>query len=247
MTGNPTVVLIMIIAVAFMISLSKGGLGGMLGALATPMMALVMPANQVLGLLLPFMLLADVFAVALHWRKWNGRLVWLLTPGAVVGVTIGTFFIANAPTNVLKIGLAVIALVFVVYKIFEKRLLAAVQYKERSWHGWLAGTAGGFASSLAHSGGPPISIYLMLQDVTPGVFIATAVLFFAILNWIKVPYYLYIGLFDFQRLWQIAWIAPIVPLGAWLGSWMATKISKEVFDTIIVVLLAVTALLLLFT
>lgn len=247
MTGNPTVVLIMIIAVAFMISLSKGGLGGMLGALATPMMALVMPANQVLGLLLPFMLLADVFAVALHWRKWNGRLVWLLTPGAVVGVTIGTFFIANAPTNVLKIGLAVIALVFVVYKIFEKRLLAAVQYKERSWHGWLAGTAGGFASSLAHSGGPPISIYLMLQDVTPGVFIATAVLFFAILNWIKVPYYLYIGLFDFQRLWQIAWITPIVPLGAWLGSWMATKISKEVFDTIIVVLLAVTALLLLFT
>jgi uncharacterized membrane protein YfcA len=246
MTNNPTVVLIMIIFVAFMISLSKGGLGGMLGALATPMMALVMPANQVLGLLLPFMLLADVFAVALHWRKWNGRLVWLLTPGAILGVTIGTFFIANAPTNVLKIGLAIISLLFVVYKIFEKRLLAAVQYKERSWHGWLAGTAGGFASSLAHSGGPPISIYLMLQDVTPSVFIATAVLFFAILNWIKVPYYLYVHLFDFQRLWHLAWITPIVPLGAWLGSWMAKKISKEVFDTIIVVLLTVTALLLIF-
>lgn len=247
MMGNPTVVLIMIVFVIFMISLSKGGLGGMLGALATPMMALVMPANQVLGLLLPFMLLADVFAVALHWRKWNGRLVWLLTPGAVVGVTIGTFFIANAPTNVLKIGLAIIALVFVVYKLFEKRLLASLHYQERNWHGWLAGTAGGFASSLAHSGGPPISIYLMLQEVTPSVFIATAVLFFAILNWIKVPYYLYIHLFDFQRLWQLAWIAPIVPMGAWLGSWMATKISKEVFDTIIVVLLAVTALLLIFT
>jgi uncharacterized membrane protein YfcA len=246
MTNNPTVVLIMVIFVAFMISLSKGGLGGMLGALATPMMALVMPANQVLGLLLPFMLLADVFAVALHWRKWNGRLVWLLTPGAIIGVTTGTFFIANAPTNVLKIGLALISLVFVVYKIFEKRLLAAVQYKEHSWHGWLAGTAGGFASSLAHSGGPPISIYLMLQDVTPSVFIATAVLFFAILNWIKVPYYLYIHLFDFQRLWHLAWIAPIVPVGAWLGSWMAKKISKEVFDTIIVVLLTVTALLLIF-
>ena len=87
----------------------------------------------------------------------------------------------------------------------------------------------------------------MLQDVTPNVFVATSVLFFAILNWIKVPYYLYIHLFDFQRLWQIAWIAPIVPLGAWFGCWMAAKISKEVFDGIIVALLAVTALLLIFS
>jgi uncharacterized membrane protein YfcA len=247
MNSNPAVVLIMIIFVAFMISLSKGGLGGMLGALATPMMVLVMPANQVLGLLLPIMLLADVFAIALHWRKWNGRLVWLLTPGAVIGVTIGTYFIANAPSNVLKIGLAAIALVFVIYKLIEKRLLASLKYKSRTWHGWLAGTTAGFASSLAHSGGPPISIYLMLQDVTPNVFISTSVLFFAILNWIKVPYYLYIHLFDFQRLWQIAWIAPIVPIGAWFGSWMATKISREVFDGIIVALLAITALLLIFS
>jgi uncharacterized membrane protein YfcA len=246
MTTNPTMVLIVIVFVTFMISLSKGGLGGMLGALATPMMALVMPANQVLGLLLPIMLLADAFAVALHWRKWNGRLVWLLTPGAVVGVTIGTFFIANAPTNVLRFGLAVIALSFVGYKLIEKRLLASLKYQERTWHGWLAGTTAGFASSLAHSGGPPISIYLMLQEVTPAVFISTAVLFFAILNWIKVPYYLYIHLFDFKRLWEIAWIAPIVPLGVWFGRWFATKISKEVFDGIMVALLAVTALLLIF-
>jgi hypothetical protein len=72
------------------------------------------------------------------------------------------------------------------------------------------------------------------------------VLFFAILNWIKVPYYLSIHLFDFQRLWHIAWIAPIVPLGVWIGRWIGNKISKEVFDGILVALLALTALLLIF-
>ena len=246
MTVDPTVTLIMVIFVTFMISLSKGGLGGMLGAAATPMMVLVMPANEVLGLLLPIMLLADVFAIALHWKKWNWRMVLLLTPGAVIGVTVGTFFIANAPTDVLKLVLAIIALIFVVYKLIEKRLLKSVKYVERPWHGWLAGTTAGFASSLAHSGGPPVSIYLMLQDVTPIVFNGTSVLFFAILNWIKVPYYLYIHLFDFQRLWQIAWLAPIVPLGVWFGRWMSTKISKEVFDGIMVAILALTALLLIF-
>jgi uncharacterized membrane protein YfcA len=246
MINNSTVFLSMLVAVIFLISLSKGGLGGMAGSLATPLMALVMPVSQVLGLILPFMLLADVFAIALHWRRWNWRLVWLLIPGAVIGVTIGTFFIANAPTNVLKIGLAVIALLFVAYKLIEKRLLASMTYQARNWHGWLAGTVAGFASSLAHSGSPPISIYLMLLDVTPAVFLGTSVLFFAILNWIKVPYYLYIHLFDFQRIWQIAWVFPIVPLGVWVGRWLVTKVSKNIFDNIILFLLVITALLLIF-
>ncbi|MBE3066444.1 MAG: sulfite exporter TauE/SafE family protein [Chloroflexi bacterium] len=246
MPNNPTVFLIMLAAVAFLISLSKGGLGGMAGTLSTPLMALVMPVNQVLGLLLPIMLVADVFAIALHWRKWNGRLVWLLIPGAVIGVTIGTYFIANVSTNVLKIGLAIIALLFVAYKVLEKRILGSLKYQERNWHGWLAGTTAGFTSAMAHSGVPPISIYLMLQDVSPSVFIATSVLFYAILNWIKVPFYFFTGLFDFQRLWQISWVFPIVPFGVWIGRWLVTKVSKKIFDNIILVLLVVTALLLIF-
>ena len=246
MPNNTTVFLIMLAAVTFLISLSKGGLGGMAGTLSTPLMALVMPVNQVLGLLLPIMLLADVFSVALHWRRWNGRLVWLLIPGAVVGVTIGTYFIANVSTHVLKIGLAIIALLFVVYKLLEKRILGSLRYEERNWHGWLAGTTAGFTSAMAHSGVPPISIYLMLQDVSPGVFIATSVLFYAILNWIKVPYYYFTGMFDFQQLWQIAWVFPIVPLGVWIGRWLVTKVSKVIFDNIILVLLVITALLLIF-
>jgi uncharacterized membrane protein YfcA len=246
MTNNTTAFLIMLVAVTFLVSLSKGGLGGMAGTLSTPLMALVMPVNQVLGLLLPIMLLADVFSIALHWRRWNGRLVWLLIPGGVVGVSIGTYFIANVSTQVLKIGLAVISLLFVVYKLLEKRILGSIKYHEKNWHGWLAGSTAGFTSAMAHSGVPPISIYLMLQNVTPRVFVATSVLFYALLNWIKVPFYYFTGMFDFQRLWQIAWVFPIVPFGVWIGRWLVTKVSKVVFDNIILVLLVITAVLLIF-
>ena len=236
----------MLAAVTFLISLSKGGLGGMAGTLSTPLMALVLPVNQVLGLLLPIMLLADIFSIVLHWRRWNARLVWLLIPGGVVGVSIGTYFIVNVSTQVLKIGLATIALLFVVYKLLEKRILGSIKYQEKNWHGWLAGSTAGFTSAMAHSGVPPISIYLMLQNVTPRVFVATSVLFYALLNWIKVPFYYFTGMFDFQRLWQIAWVFPIVPFGVWIGRWLVTKVSKVVFDNIILVLLVITALLLIF-
>ena len=52
MTGSETLLLIIFAIVAFLIGLSKGGLGGTAGALATPMLALVMPADKVIGLIL---------------------------------------------------------------------------------------------------------------------------------------------------------------------------------------------------
>lgn len=246
MPDNTTAFLIMLVGVTFLISLSKGGLGGMAGTLSAPLMSLVMPVNQVLGLLLPIMLLADIFSIIFHWKRWNTRLVWLLLPGAVIGVTIGTYFIVNVSAQVLKIGLAVISLLFVLYKVLEKRIIGSLEYKERKWHGWLAGSTAGFTSAIAHSGVPPISIYLMLHDVTPRVFIATSVLFYAILNWVKVPYFYFTGLFDFQRTWQTAWVFPIVPIGVWFGRWLASKVPKQTFDNIILVLLVITAFLLIF-
>ena len=246
MEQNTTLFYLMTALVALIIGLSKGGLGGMPGALATPLMALVMPADQAIGLLLPILMLADVFAVALHWRRWNGRLVWLLIPGAVVGVTIGTYFITNAPTRTLQIALGVIVLLFAVYKIFEKRILGLFHYQPRDWHGMVAGTITGFSSALAHTGGPPVSVYLLMQDIPPGVFNATAAIFFLILNWIKVPYYWYAGLFNFQLLWQVAWILPLVPVGVWLGKQFSNKVNKETFDQVMVALLVIASILLIF-
>ncbi|MCB0226696.1 MAG: sulfite exporter TauE/SafE family protein, partial [Anaerolineae bacterium] len=101
-------------------------------------------------------------------------------------------------------------------------------------------------STLAHTGGPPIAIYLLMQNISPRVFVATSALFFAILNWLKVPSYYYLGLFDFNLLWQVAWLLPLLPLSVWIGKLLATKVNKVLFDRIIIGLLALTALFLLF-
>jgi uncharacterized membrane protein YfcA len=84
-------------------------------------------------------------------------------PGANAGVTIGTFFITSAPTETLRTTLGVIVLIFAVYKIFEGRIQGSLKYHPRNWHGLLAGTITGFSSALAHTCGPPVSIYLLLQ------------------------------------------------------------------------------------
>jgi len=232
--------------IILLIGFSKGGFGGTLGILATPLMTLVVPANEVIGLLLPILILADVFAVTSYWKEWDWKLIGLLTPGAIVGVTIGTFFITSMPTEILRVTLAIIVLIFALYKIFEAMIFRLTSYQARDWHGTMAGIAAGFFSALAHTGGPPISIYLILRRVPTRTFNATSALFFAILNWIKVPYYFYANLFDYQRLRGLIWLLPLLPLGVWAGKHLADRISRQAFERVIVVLLVVTALLLIF-
>jgi len=243
---DQTIVFYVALAVVIcLIGLSKGGFGGSTGALATPLMALILPADQVIGLLLPVLIIADVFAVALHWKKWDKRLVILLLPGAVVGVLMGTFFITNVSPLVLRRALGILALPFAGYKFFESFVLGAFHYQARNWHGLTAGTVIGLYSSLAHTGGPPITIYLLMQNISPRVFVATSALFFMIINWIKVPTYFYAHLFNFELLGQVAWLLLLLPLSVWAGKSIAAKINKVLFDRIMVFFLALSGILLL--
>ena len=229
----------------FLTGLSKAGLGGTMGFLITPMLALVMPLNQAVGLMLPVLILGDVFTLAAYWRRWEVRYLWILLAGAVIGVTLATLVLANFPLDVLRKGLGVLVLVFFVYRLLERRIFNTLTYQTRHWHGVLAGSLAGFTSTLAHAGGPPITIYLLLQKLPPATFIATSVLFFAVLNWIKVPYYYYAGLFDFKSQMEFIWLAPLLPLGVWTGRRLVRRMNKKVFETVIMVLLLVSGLLLL--
>lgn len=235
----------MTVVAMLIIGLAKGGLGGTLGSLSVPLMALVMPADKVIGLILPLLMIADVFALASHWRRWEVKLVLLLLPAAVVGITIGVFFVSRVSSETLRTALGIIVLLFVAYKVFEQRIFGAITYEPRNWHGIAAGSVAGFTSGVAHTGGPPITIYLLMQDLQPRVFVSTSVLFFTVVNWIKVPYYYYAGFFDFPLLAQVVWLIPVLPLGVLVGRWGVDKVDKELFNRIIIVVLAISAVLLL--
>lgn len=245
MFDNPLAFYAITAFVIFLIGLSKGGLGGAAGAAATPLMALVLPVDQVLGLMLPLLMMADVFAVASHWRKWDNRLLLLLIPSSLVGITLGTALLTTISDEALRKGLAVIVILFVLYKLFEGRIQRALTYRPRSWHGMLTGAIAGFTSTLAHTGGPPVAIYLLMQRLAPRTFVATNAVYFAVINWLKVPYYAYAGVFHMEQLVRVIWLLPLIPLSVLLGRWITVRVDRVTFERIIIALLAGSAVLLL--
>jgi hypothetical protein len=229
----------------FLIGFSKAGFGGAMGFLITPVMALVLPVQTVVGLMLPVLMVGDIFTLAAYWRRWDVRLVRLMLAGAIVGVAAATFLLVNTPSELLKKSLAVLAMLFVIYRLLEQRILGWLVYRPRAWHGVLAGGAGGFTSALANAGGPLITIYLLLQKIEPALFIGTSSLFFGVLNVIKVPFFLKGGLIDFQLLGKLAWLLPLVALGVLAGRKLVRSVKKTVFDNIILAFLLISSVLML--
>lgn len=233
-------------AAGFLIGFAKAGIGGSLGPLVTVLAVLVLPPQAAIGLLLPMLLVGDAFALGALWGRWDLREVGRLLPGMLIGVAAGTYLLIQVDSPLLARLLGALMLLFVAYWLLESRIARLGTYRQRRWHGYLAGGAAGVTSALAHSGGPPVAVYLLLQRVPPIPFVATTAFAFAIVNAIKVPAYLSAGLFDLELQLQLAWAMGLVPVGVLVGRFVVGRIDRRLFHRVSVFLLACSGSYLLF-
>ena len=240
-----TFVLVMVIA-SLLIGLSKGGLGGPVPvALVVPLLSAIMPVPQAVGLTIPLLIFADLFALRLYRGDWAMRYIRLMLPAAVIGVIAGAFLLASLPDALLRRVLGLFTLGVILYKLAGDHL-NALTYRPRNWHGYVAGGTAGFGSALANIGAPPFTAYMLLQRESPRVFIGTTTLFFAIVNLLKLPGYLTTGVIDLHSLASTAWTLPLIPLGVWLGRKAILRINPHAFERLMMVLLLGASLSLLF-
>lgn len=243
-----TIVQIIAFALAcLLIGLSKGGLGGPLPvSLVVPMLALVIDAKTAVALVVPFLIVADWFALRLYWRKWDVAQIRLMLPAAVIGVIMGGFLLSVISPNLLKIIIAVMTIIVLIYKIWSDRS-PNLTYVAQPWHGYLSGWSTGLASTLANTGAPTFTIYLLMQQLNPVTFIGTTTLFFTFVNLMKVPIFIQQGLINFDLLSQVVWAFPLVPVGVWIGHQSVNRINARLFEQIMMVLLVVSTTLLITT
>jgi len=240
-TDQNTVYIAVVIAIlGFMIGFAKGGFSG-LGALLTPILALVLPVASAVGVLLPMLMVGDVFAVTMYWKEWDLGLVRRMLPAGIIGALAGTFLLSSVPADGLRLILGIFVLGLVAYKFLSDRI-QAMRYESRPWHAPAAGFLAGVASGIFNSGGPPFNSYLLFQKLQARPFIATTAIYFAILNLIKVPGFLYTGVLNLPLLFSLWWVFPFIPVGIWVARRTLTHLRPAAFEWIIIVLLLFSSL-----
>lgn len=224
--------------VAFFIGLSKTGISG-LGTLCVVLLANVFPSTrQVSGLMLPWLILGDVFGVLVFRRHADWSSVVRLTPWTVAGVLVGWAALGRMDDAMAArtIGALVVGLV-VVQSYRQLRGLDTSTVP--GWAAAMIGLLAGFSTMVANAAGPLMSLYLLAMRLPKLQFVGTGAVFFMALNVFKVPFSVQLGLITPETLWFNLKLAPLVILGALGGPWLLERIPQKQFEWLALVLSAV--------
>lgn len=209
--------------------ISKSGLGGALGGLAVPLMAIWISPRDAAAVMLPVLIVTDWVGIG----AWRGKASWpdlkLLLPAAIVGIILGTLAFGVMSNKLVKIAVGLIAVVFALDRLLRRNRSPQSAHPPKAIFAWLAGAGSGFTSTLAHAGGPPVMAYLLSRQLPRENFVATSVYFFTAVNLAKMPTYLGLGIFTKASLIASAMLLPLVPVGVWLGLHILKKIPERPF------------------
>lgn len=224
---DPLFVAVAVTAV-LIVGLSKAGLLGGLGVVGVPLLALVMPARDAAGMMLPVLLCMDAVAVWMYRRECDWSLLRIMLPGAAIGTLAGWALWAVVSDAVVLLMVGVVTLVFVLDAVLPLRKKLEGLPPSKPWGTFWGGVAG-FTSFISHTGGPPFQIYVLPRRLPPSLYAGTTAFFFAIVNTSKLIPYFFLGQLNVHNLALSAALAPVGVAGVFLGIFLVRRIDARLF------------------
>lgn len=224
----------------FLICFMKGAFGGGFSIVGIPLLSFVMDPVTAGGLLAPLFIAMDLFALR-YWKPstWSKPDLVLLLPGLVAGIGLGYVLFRVLDHRAVAIVMAVVTLIFVGLWFFGD---PKVTIRPRSTpKAVAAGLASGVTTMVAHSGGPPLAMYLLPLGLSKEVYAGTTSMFFTIGNATKVvPWLLLVR--PSGNVWTVMAICLLaIPSGVWLGWRLHGKLDQQQIYRACYGLLVVTA------
>jgi uncharacterized protein len=221
---DPTFLAVAIPAV-ILLGLAKGGFNA-LGAISTPLVALVLPPFEAAALLLPILMVQDAISLWVYRGDWSRENLTIMLPGAVAGIGIAWLLAAWLPEAAVRLIVGAIGLAFVLNAWFGRN---AAQSPPSAPKGVFWGAVAGFTSTFANAGGPPFQIYMLPQKLPKLTLVGTTTIFFAAVNWLKVPPYLALGNFSQHGLMLSLALMPLAIAANFAGIWLVRVTPFELF------------------
>ena len=227
-----------------LIGMAKTGLSGF-GMMVVPILANAFGGRPSVGLLLPILIFADVFAVSWYNRHADWKHVLRLLPWAFVGILVGTLVgksISDQSFNRLLAVLVIGGIGILIWRDLRSDKLRIP--KSRGFAAGL-GLLGGFSTMIGNAAGPVMALYLLSMRLPKNVFIGTGAWFFFIVNLSKVPLHVWSWkTITLESFLLDVLLIPAIAAGAFLGIWLVRLLPERIYRIIVIVTTLLSALLL---
>ncbi len=224
---------LIVLLCAMLIGMAKTGLSGV-GLMVVPILASVFGGRPSVGLLLPILIFADVFAVSYYNRHAEWKHILRLLPWALIGIATGVLVgrvISDSVFNRLLAAIVIVGIALMIWQDIRKK----ISIPENRWFSVGLGSLGGFATMIGNAAGPVMALYLLSMRLPKNIYIGTGAWFFFIVNLIKVPFH--VGIWKTITVQSILFdvlMIPAIALGAFLGIWLVNFFPEKAYRIFII-------------
>lgn len=232
-------------ACAVLVGMSKVGVPGV-SMLVVPTLAIIFGGKASTGILLPMLMMADIFGVSYYHRHAEWKYLWKLLPWAFIGVGIALWVGEVVNDEWFKNIMAILVFLCIGLMLWKDRQKGTQLFPDTWWFAALMGVLGGFATMIGNVAGPIFAIYLLAMHLPKNNFIGTRAWFFLIINFSKFPLHIFVWkTIDRHTLILNVLMLPAIAVGAFLGVKLVKQISDKLYRTAVIIVTALSAFLLL--
>lgn len=218
--------------------ISKSGFAGGAGVVAVPLLTFFISVPQATAMVLPLLLTMDVRTIQYYRQHIDKPVLKALMPSALAGIVLGGLLLGLFPGDVLQLLLGVLSMVFACWGQlvpFFKRLKGA---------GLIWGGVAGLTSTLIHSGGPPLHMYLLSQQLPKHTWLATTGVMFGFMNLVKIIPYSIVTPWNTSLAMVALALIPVALISIKMGYWLQGFLSEKLFISLCRSCLFITGLML---
>lgn len=239
---------------AMLVGISKAGFGGGVGALATPLILLVLPAPTALALTLPMLLGCDIFTFRHFSREWDRTAFRSLFPwmfgGLFLGLGLLVVFARGGSRGDLWIrfaaGVSVVGLTSL--SLLPGRFAAPARRttgKPSTPAIAAIGLVCGITTMVAHAAGVLLNLFLLRRRPSPASFVGTSTRIYLTFNALKVPLFVAASplagraFLTWRTFGHSLWLLPAGWLGVRIGARLHRSFTPDGHRATVTVLLLV--------
>jgi uncharacterized membrane protein YfcA len=204
---------------SFMLGIAKGGIKG-LGVIITTLFAIAFGSKTSTGIVMPLLLVGDLFAVFYYHQHARWSYLWRLMPWMLGGVVLGVWYGKDLPEVEFKKGMAMLILISVVLMWLLDRV-KRIKIPDNRMFAGIMGTLAGFSTMVGNLAGPFSELYFLAIRMPKQMFIGTAAWLFFLINIFKLP----VHIFSWHTIHMGSLMADLVLLPAeLLGLWAGVRL-----------------------
>jgi uncharacterized membrane protein YfcA len=228
-----------------LIGMSKTGVPGV-SMIVVPTLALIFGGKQSTGILLPILIMADVFGVVYYHRHAHWKHLFRALPWAFGGLFLALWIGNRVNDEQFKRIIAITVFISIALMIWKDYVYKKEFTPDNQGFAALLGITGGFATMIGNVAGPIFAIYLLAMRMDKKSYIGTTAWFFFIINLFKFPLQTIVWKnININTLTVDILVLPAIAAGAWLGIYAVKRIPEKAYTWLVIVITVLSAFLIL--